>query len=303
MALSYCKRRKLDVFKRVVHIVSVWDSKARDGKGGYVESVWPGIAELRTTAHRTSSYAGCDATVFGPTIEHTFEDKVGRDDKERIEKYIVRFPEWAQITVYRHLHGKRVGFPGPRVLWMETYATVGKSIIPNEMWRKRSSGQLEKCAEAAALRKAFPEELGNEIAYEELREIEDLTVTVPPRPTTASVQLAMDAKTAAEPAQEQETPHDEDGVVVENGSPGPVQAGDEGSDGFAVVGVDGEINWAGGDAEVFTAKLAHLMTISATTDGLMTLLQENAEDMKRVSAEQRQAINAAMTARMQQTKA
>jgi len=36
------------------------------------------------------------------------------------------------------------------------------------MWAKRPRGQLEKCAEAAALRRAFPEEIGNEYAAEEV---------------------------------------------------------------------------------------------------------------------------------------
>ena len=42
MALGYCKARKLDPFKRPVHIVPVWDSSKDD----YVETVWPAIAEL-----------------------------------------------------------------------------------------------------------------------------------------------------------------------------------------------------------------------------------------------------------------
>ena len=36
------------------------------------------------------------------------------------------------------------------------------------MWGKRPRGQLDKCVEAAALRKAFPEELGNVYAAEEM---------------------------------------------------------------------------------------------------------------------------------------
>jgi hypothetical protein len=64
LAIQYCKVRSLDIFKRPVHVVSVYSA----AKKKYVESVWPGIAEVRTTASRTSVYAGCDETAFGPNI-------------------------------------------------------------------------------------------------------------------------------------------------------------------------------------------------------------------------------------------
>jgi hypothetical protein len=54
MALSYCRARNLDPFKRPVHIVPMWSSMA----GKMIEPVWPGISELRTTAFRTGQYAG-----------------------------------------------------------------------------------------------------------------------------------------------------------------------------------------------------------------------------------------------------
>ena len=43
-----------------------------------IETVWPGISELRTTAFRTGQYAGMPAPDFGPTIEHTFKGRAGR---------------------------------------------------------------------------------------------------------------------------------------------------------------------------------------------------------------------------------
>ena len=113
------------------------------------------VRNLRTTAMRTGQYAGCDDTVFGKDITQ----KVG--DVE------ITFPEYAQVTVYRMIAGQRVPFSGGKVRWLETVATT-KEGSPNSMWKQRPYGQIEKCAEAAALRKAFPEELGNEYAAEEM---------------------------------------------------------------------------------------------------------------------------------------
>ena len=42
--------------------------------------------------------------------------------------------------------------------WLENYATSSKdTAAPNAMWKRRAFAQLAKCAEAQALRKAFPE--------------------------------------------------------------------------------------------------------------------------------------------------
>lgn len=153
MALAYCRARNLDIFKKPVQIVPIYDRK----RGGMMDTVWPGIAELRTTAMRTGSFAGFDDTEYGPMIE----EKLGGVD--------MRYPEWAQCTVYRLIAGQKVAFIGPKTFWIETYATAKRDTkAPNSMWAKRPRGQLEKCAEAAALRRAFPEEIGNEYAAEEV---------------------------------------------------------------------------------------------------------------------------------------
>ena len=87
-----------------------------------------------------------------------------------------------------------------KVYWEETYASIGKTDIPNDMWGKRPRGQLDKCVEAAALRKAFPEELGNTYAAEEMegRTIDGLVVDhaaaaprpAPPKPPAPPTVLA-----------------------------------------------------------------------------------------------------------------
>jgi phage recombination protein Bet len=164
LALSYCRARNLDPFKRPVHIVPVWDSKLRRE----VETIWPGIGELRTTASRTGAWAGNDEAIFGTVLERTFKGIVGKDQYAKEVEKTVFFPEWCSLVQYKMVQGQRVPFPGPRVRWLETYAAMGASDVPNEMWATRPFGQLEKCAEAASLRRAFPEEVGGEMIHDEI---------------------------------------------------------------------------------------------------------------------------------------
>jgi phage recombination protein Bet len=163
MALSYCRARNLDIYKKPVHVVPMWSSALNK----MVETVWPGIAEIRTTAARTGEYAGIDEVVFGPMVERTFRGTTGKGQYEQQIEKTVRFPEWASVVVYRWVKGQKASFH-TKVFWEETYASVGKSEVPNDMWAKRTRGQLDKCVEAAALRKAFPEEVGSLYAAEEM---------------------------------------------------------------------------------------------------------------------------------------
>lgn len=192
LALSYCRARKLDIFKRPIHIVPIWDSN----RGAEVESVWPGIGELRTTASRTGEHAGYDEAVFGPLITMTFKGTVGKGQYVKDVEKTVTYPEWAQITVYRLVKGQRMPYPSPKVEWLETYATMGKSDVPNEMWANRPKGQIEKCAEAAALRRAFPEEIGSDYIPEEVggrRAAIDITPVAAPALRGASSVDRLDA--------------------------------------------------------------------------------------------------------------
>ena len=165
MALSYCRARNLDPFKRPVHIVPMWSSAA----GKMIETVWPGIAELRTTAFRTGQYAGMSEPEFGPTTEIEFSGKAGRGKSKGQERHAtLKVPEWCRVTITRELNGKERRFVGPKVYWLEAYAKWADTDVPNDMWASRPVGQLEKCAEAGALRRAFPEEIGNDLTAEEM---------------------------------------------------------------------------------------------------------------------------------------
>jgi phage recombination protein Bet len=143
----------------------MWSSVA----GKMIETVWPGISELRTTAFRAGQYAGMSEPDFGPMIERTFKGTAGRGKAKGEERSVtLKFPEWCRVTITRELNGTKRRFVGPKVFWLEAYAKLAYTDVPNDMWANRPVGQLEKCAEAGALRRAFPEEIGDALTAEEM---------------------------------------------------------------------------------------------------------------------------------------
>ena len=144
MALGYCKAAGLDPMQKPVHIVPMWDSKA----GSMRDVVMPGVGLYRTQAARSGECAGVSEPDFGP------------DTTETLGGQSITFPAWCRVTVKRRLPtGEVVEFTA-KEFWKENYAVKGgkeKSVAPNAMWTKRPYGQIAKCAEAQALRKAFPE--------------------------------------------------------------------------------------------------------------------------------------------------
>lgn len=209
MVLGYCKAAGLDPMQKPVHIVPMWDNKA----GTMRDVVMPGIGLYRTQAARSGECAGVSEPEFGPDMTET----VGGQQ--------ITFPAWCRATVKRRLPtGEVVEFTA-KEFWKENYAVKGgkdKSIAPNAMWTKRPYGQIAKCAEAQALRKAFPEigsePTADEMAGKSLNEDETVidastgeitgrkpAVAMPARkPTPAQEQTVSDAqpkREAAAPAQ------------------------------------------------------------------------------------------------------
>jgi phage recombination protein Bet len=197
--LRLCKARGLDPMKKPFAIIA-FNGREKDANDKWVsvkrEVIVSAVNDLRTTAMRTGQYAGCDEAVFGPEVSKNFEGvKKGYQGKaDEHFKVSVTFPTWCQLTVYRMLGGQRMPFPGPKVYYEEAYG-AGAAGLPNDMWKDRPRGMLEKCAEAAALRRAFPEELGNEPTIEEMhgrdnREIRDVTPVQSPAEAKASALAA-----------------------------------------------------------------------------------------------------------------
>lgn len=168
LAVDYCKARKLDILKKPCHIVPMSVTDAKTGNKNWRDVIMPGIYEQRITAFRTGQMAGQDEPVFGDTI--TFRG--------------IEAPEWCRVTVYRFINNERCAFSHTEY-FSEACATT-KEGKPNSMWSKRPRGQLAKCAEAGALRKAFPDELGGVITADEVNEepINQHSATTPDNGTT-----------------------------------------------------------------------------------------------------------------------
>jgi len=194
LVLSYCKAAGLDPMQKPVHIVPMKVSTGERDERGWDKKenrdvIMPGIGLYRTQAARTSQYAGVTEPEFGPMktmqyIETTWEDgHDGRRQKRQVSAE-VEYPEWCRVTVKRVV-GDQVREFTAREYWMENYATKSAgSQEPNAMWKRRPFGQLAKCTEAQALRKAFPE-FGAQATADELegKQLDDDTMTID-MPTT-----------------------------------------------------------------------------------------------------------------------
>lgn len=200
MVYEYCKVRKLDPLKKPVHIVPMSVKDVVADKYVMRDVIMPGIQEMRTTAARTGAYAGMDEVVFGPDTEFPM---IKGEVSESPVKIIA--PAYAKVTVYRLVQGKR--YPFTHVEYFAEAVARDRYGKINEMWTKRPSGQLAKVAEAGALRKAFPEELGGEYAADEMlgrEEFDDaaavVAATAIPGPDEIPAPDALPAPEATKPA-------------------------------------------------------------------------------------------------------
>lgn len=160
LAVDYCRSRNLDPMLKPVHLVPMNVKDAQTGKYAWRDVPMPGVGLYRIQAERSGTYAGADEPVFGPTIHEDFANKDNGTTS-------VSYPEWCSYTVYK-LMGDRLVKYVAKEFWVENYAVEkNTSLAPNSMWKKRPFAQLAKCAEAQALRKAWPE-IGQEPTAEEM---------------------------------------------------------------------------------------------------------------------------------------
>lgn len=120
----------------------IYFQKRKNSRTGKEDmTILTGIDGYRLIADRTGKYAGCDDLIF--------------DDEEN--------PRKATAIIYKIVGGTRCAFTAS-ARWDQYYPGDHLGF----MWRKMPHLMLGKCAEALALRKAFPEELSGLYVKEEM---------------------------------------------------------------------------------------------------------------------------------------
>ena len=149
--MEVAKARRLNPLMRQIHFVSRWDSQ----KSRNVWATQVSIDGLRAIAERTGIYAGQDEPEF------------------------VESPDGAikccKVRVYRKDWGDRAAVGV--AYWNEYVQTYrekssGKEVV-TPMWRKMPHVMIAKCAEAIALRKAFPEDMSGLYTPDEMGQAEN----------------------------------------------------------------------------------------------------------------------------------
>jgi len=161
--MEIAKARRLNPLLRQVHFVSRWDTS----KGREVWATQVSIDGLRAIAERTGLYAGQDKPEF----------------TERPDGSIVS----CEVRVYRK------DWPRPAVgvaYWSEYVQTrkdkASGKLFPTSFWQRMPHTMLAKCAEALALRKAFPEDMSGLYTADEMGQAENDPVIVDAAPAVDS---------------------------------------------------------------------------------------------------------------------
>ncbi|KUK98931.1 MAG: Prophage LambdaCh01, recombination protein Bet [Parcubacteria bacterium 32_520] len=147
MFLTVAARAGLDPFTKQIHLVK----RHSTAEGRDIATIQTGIDGYRAIAEKTGKYGGSDDATF------TFAD--GQD----------KIPTSATVKVYKIIGDKVIEIKAT-AYWDEFAPTNEKLAF---MWRKMPKLMLAKCAEALALRKAFPNVLSGIYTHEEMEQLDE----------------------------------------------------------------------------------------------------------------------------------
>jgi phage recombination protein Bet len=193
--LEIAKLKRLDPFSGQIRPVKRWDNEAK----AYKMVIQTGIDGYRSTASRTGELAGIEDPEY---------------DSETAPN-----PKWAKVVVYRWSHGEKIPYKAT-ARWGEYVQRKkperpGELGEPNSMWARMPYLMLGKCAEALALRKAFPDELAGVYTDEEMGQADNIIEGEPQKELKAPVPMPTEKK--AEPGKKTEK-FEASGIITARGN-------------------------------------------------------------------------------------
>lgn len=175
-----------------------------------------GIDGLRSTAERTGEYEGSAEPVFEPA------------DWESRAPGAARHPDRAAVTVYRFRNGRRIE-QSATARWDSYWPGAEQGF----QWAKMPDVMLSKCAEAAALRKAFPYVLADLYVSEEMDQAGP--------PENAAIVAAEAQPTARERIAARRAALERPSAATEDATEGEIIAEPAGGCGWALQSKDGTL--------------------------------------------------------------